>query len=91
MAENKLIRTATGKEFAEAWDGVSTIDGILRISIVGSTLDELHAVFRDPAETVTLTRIWDGQESVYTGYTNYMGVTRNMAGEMIVGLSPKEG
>lgn len=86
MAESKLIRTASGKEFREAWDGVSTIDGVLRISIVGSTLDEIHSVFRDPAETATLIRIWDDQESTYTGYTDYMGVTKNMAGEMIVAL-----
>lgn len=89
MPENKLIRTASGKEFKEAWDGVSTIDGALRISIVESTLDEVHQVFRDPAETATLTRVWDGQESVYTGFTDYRGVTKNMAGEIIVAMGPE--
>lgn len=89
MAENKVIRTASGKEFREAWDGVSTIDGVLRISLVDSTLDELHNVFRDPTETATLTRIWDGEESVYAGYTDYMGVTKNMSGELIVALGPE--
>lgn len=89
MAEDKVIRTASGKEFREAWDGVSTIDGVLRISIVGATLDEIHEAFRDPAETASLTRIWDGLESVYTGYTDYRGVTKNMSGELIVALGPE--
>lgn len=86
MAENKWIQTATGKRFAEAWDGVSTIDGVLRISIVGATLDEIHNVFRIPEETATLTRIWDGDEAVYSGYNDYMGTYKNMSGEIIVSL-----
>lgn len=89
MPENKLIRTASGKEFKEAWDGVSTIDGALRISIVDSTMDEVHQAFRDPAETATLTRVWDGQESIYTGFTEYRGITKNMAGEIIVAMGPE--
>lgn len=89
MPENKLIRTASGKEFKEAWDGVSTVDGALRISIVEATLDDVHDVFHDPTETAKLTRIWDGEESVYSGFTDYRGVTKNMAGEIIVALGPE--
>lgn len=85
--EQKIIRTATGQEFREAWDGVSTIDGVLRIAILDADADEVHNTFRDPAETATLTRIWDGIESVYTGFTKYRGYIENMNGEIIVSLS----
>lgn len=89
MDSNKTMRTATGKEFPEAWDGVSIIDGVLRIALVGVEIDVAHEVFKQPEETQTLTRIWDGQESVYTGYTDYRGFTKTVDGEIIVALGPE--
>lgn len=86
----KILRTATGKEFDILWDGPSTIDFTLRIAVVNSDMGTIFQVFSDPAETATLTRIWDGIESVYTGYTVFRGVDLQPNGEIIVSLNPEE-
>ena len=86
----KKIRTATGKEFDILWDGASTIDFTLRIAVVNSDMSTIFAVFSDPAETATLTRIWDGIESAYTGYTVFRGVDKQQSGEIIVALNPEQ-
>lgn len=86
---NKL-RTATGKEFDILWDGASTIDGALRFAVVNATLDQIHNTFKHPEETETLTRIQDGTESVYTGFTDYRGFDKKPDGEVVVALNPGE-
>lgn len=87
----KTLRTNTGKTLDIIWDGVSTIDYSLRIAVVNSDMDTIHAIFRDPDETAVLTRIDDGIESVYTGYTGYRGFDRKTDGEIVVALEPEEG
>jgi len=82
----RTIRTATGKDFDSTWDGVSTIDGALRFDVVNASLDEIHNTFKDPAETETLTRVEDGIESVYTGFTSYRGFHVEDDGAVIVTL-----
>ena len=83
------LRTATGREFDILWDGASTIDLTLRIAVVNSDMATIFAVFSDPAETATLTRVWDGIESVYTGYTVFRGVDLKPDGEIVVALNPE--
>lgn len=84
----KVLKTATGKEFDLLWDGVSTIDGSLRFAVVNSDMDTIHDTFKDPAETAVLTRVDDGIESVYTGYTGYRGFDRKADGEIVVAIDP---
>jgi hypothetical protein len=85
----KVLRTATGKEFDILWDGVSTIDFTLRFAVVNSDIATIFKAFSDPSETATLTRIWDGIESVYTGYTIFRGVDMAPDGEIVVSLNPE--
>lgn len=84
----KTLQTATGKEFDILWDGVSTIDGALRFAVVNADLDEIHNTFKLAEETETLTRIEDGIESVYTGYTAYRGFDKKVDGEIVVAIDP---
>ncbi len=84
----KTLRTAKGKTFDLLWDGVSTIDGALRFAVVNSDMDTVHNTFKDPKETATLTRVDDGIESVYTGYTAYRGFDRKVDGEIVVAIDP---
>jgi len=90
MNTDKTITTATGKVFTILWDGVAIIDGALRIAIIGATMLDLFTVFSNPAETATLTRSWDGIESVYTGYTIFKGIDLKPDGEIVVALNPEE-
>ena len=85
----KTIKTASGKEFEILWDGASTIDGSLRFAVVNATMAEIFAAFSDPAACATLTRLWDGKESVYTGYTQFRGVDLKPDGEIVVSLNPE--
>lgn len=85
----KVLRTAAGKEFDILWDGVSTIDFTLRFAVVNSDMATIFKVFSDPLETATLTRIWDGIESVYTGYTVFRGVDLKPDGEIVVSMNPE--
>lgn len=84
----KTLRTATGAEFDIIWDGASTIDGALRFAVVNSDLDTIHNTFKNPAACETLTRIDDGIESVYTGFTDYRGFDKKTDGEVVVCLNP---
>lgn len=88
----KTLRTATGKEFDILWDGASTIDFALRFAVVNSDIDTVHNTFKSREETHTLTRIEDGIESVYAGYTMYAGFRQEPYGnrEIIVTLAPEE-
>lgn len=85
----KKIKTATGKEFEILWDGVASIDGALRFAVINAPMAEIFETFSDPAECTTLTRIWDGVESVYTGYTRFRGVDRKIDGEIVVAIDPE--
>lgn len=88
--EQKTIETARGQVFRIAWDGISTIDGLLRIAILDADMDTVHETFKNPEETQTLTRTWDGVDSVYSGYTAYRGFTKSVTGEIIVALGAED-
>lgn len=83
----RTISTVSGKTFPELWDGISTIDGALRISIVDATVDDVHNAFKSPEETETLVRDIDGAQSVYTGFTKYRGFQVLASGEIVVTLT----
>ena len=54
------LRTATGAEFPISWIGVSDFDGSLRFEVLApADLPTLFTVFSDPAQTATLTRVYD--------------------------------
>lgn len=80
------IITATGLEFNVIWCGLSTIDHVLRFEIKGSTMQTVLETFTDSQETATLTQIFDELETVYTGYTLFVGVDMNRRGSIIVSL-----
>lgn len=82
----QLLITATGRVFNINWCGPSTIDLALRFEIVGSTMQEILAVFTNPEETQTLTHRFDENEAVYIGYTLFVGVDMRQSGKIIVSL-----
>lgn len=87
--DGKKLKMSTGTEFDILWDGVSTIDGTLRFAVVNATMAEIFAAFSDPHACSTLTRVWDGIESVYTGYTVFRGVDLKPDGEIVVSMNPE--
>lgn len=82
----KILRTASGQEFDLLWDGVA-FDGSLRLAIANADLDSIHNTFKLTSETARLTRLDDGIESVYTGFTGYRGFDLKPDGEVVVGLN----
>ena len=78
--------TASGKEFSVDWCGRSTIDFALRFEAVGSSMSELLTTFTDAEETATLTHVFDGHETVYTGFTIFKGVDLKPSGTIVVAL-----
>lgn len=80
----KLI-TATRREFSVKWCGVSAFDNALRFEVVNNTMTNILSTFMNPAETETLTYMFDENETVYTGYTQFKGVDQ-MRGSVIVSL-----
>ena len=80
------IITATGLEFNVIWCGLSTKDNALRFEVRGSTMSEVLATFTEPEETATLTYIFDEHETVYTGYTLFIGVDMKQRGTIVVSL-----
>ena len=83
----KLI-TATGKEFQIAWIGISELDGSLRFEVVGDVnMFALISTFIQPTETATLTRVWDGNERAFEGFTEFKGVDKKFGdGGIVVAL-----
>ena len=80
----KLI-TATRREFSVKWCGVSAFDNALRFEVVNNTMTNILSTFMNPAETETLTYMFDENETVYTNYTQFKGVDQ-MRGSVIVSL-----
>ena len=81
----KLI-TATKKEFSVKWCAVSTFDNALRFEVVNSPIANILSVVMNPEETETLTCVFDKDETVFTGYTQFKGV-EVMRGSVIVSLT----
>lgn len=87
----KTITTAAGKRFDADWCGVSFAN-TLYAALAGAGFEELLTVFLDEKETETLTFDDDGQRTVYTGYTRFLGLQLDQrTGFITVNLAPKEG
>ena len=84
------LRTASGAEFPISWIGVSDFDGSLRFEVLAEAgdLPNLFAVFSDPAQTATLTRVYDEDEKTYTGFTRFKGLEQMASGNVVVRLLP---
>ena len=82
----QTITTATGKTFNVAWCGASSIDYALRFEVVESTMQEVLAIFTNPSETNVITHVFDENETVYTGYTLFIGVDMRRNNKIIVSL-----
>lgn len=80
------IITATGLEFNIIWCGLSTIDFALRFELVGCTMQEALSTFTNPEETATLIHRFDENETVFSGYTLFIGVDMRQSGKIIVSL-----
>lgn len=77
----KVITTA-GTAIRVQMCGVSWL-GNLYINTVGHSLADLLAVFDDPAQTQSLTYDDDGRQTVYTGYTELLGLQKDIRTGMI--------
>lgn len=77
------IKTST-KEYSVIWDGVSSLDGLLRFQITGSTMPELLSTFTNAEETAKLD-VADSYETIrsYSGYTDFYGIVKNGNGFVI--------
>lgn len=77
------LKTTT-KEFDIIWDGVSDLDGLLRVKIVGSTMQELLTTFMDSEETEVL-EVADSSAVIrsYDGYTEFYGIAKNDRGYVV--------
>ena len=83
------LRTASGAEFPISWIGVSDFDGSLRFEVLApADLPTLFTVFSDPAQTATLTRVYDEDEKTYTGFTRFKGLEQMASGNVVVRLLP---
>lgn len=82
----KLI-TSNGEEFNLAWIGIANLDGALRFGIMDSNVADIFQCFSNPENCTRLTRIFDENELVYEGYTNFRGFVVNYDGTIVVTLS----
>ena len=82
------LQTAAGKSFPIEWVGIADFDGCLRFEVTAAAdhMPELFAVFSDPRETETLTRVFDEDERVFTGYTGFKGMDLKPSGNVVVAL-----
>lgn len=74
----KTLITATGKRLDVTGGAPSTIDGVLRFWTIGYSVSELNDIFDGkPSECATLTLDNDGIQTVFTGYSQYLGALRD--------------
>ncbi len=78
--------TANNTEFPISWIGVSDFDGSLRFEVLSNDMDVLYRIFTDPEHTKTLTRVFDGDEKTFEGYTAFKGIERMGTGSIVVRL-----
>ncbi len=83
-----LLKTAANKTYSIEWIGISDFDGCLRFEIIDAAdnMAELFATFTDPNETETLTRVFDEDERVFTGFTGFKGMDLKASGNVVVTL-----
>ena len=80
------LLTANNTEFPISWIGISDFDGSLRFEVLSDDIDALYRVFTDPRQTQTLTRVFDGDEKTFEGYTAFKGIERMGTGTIVVRL-----
>ena len=80
------LRTAQGFTLPINWIGISDFDGSLRFETSESDLNRLYSVFTDSAHTVTLTRVFDEDRRVFSGFTFFKGIERMASGNTVVRL-----
>ncbi len=78
--------TAQGTSFPLEWIGISDFDGSLRFETSDPDLDRLYSVFTDPAHTAALTRVFDEDRRVFSGFTFFKGIERMASGNIVVRL-----
>lgn len=78
-----IIRTATGKEYPAITAEIGSISGDLGILLSCTDIKTAFVIFSKTAETITLTRDWDGVQTVYEGYTKLTGVITSPRGVMV--------
>ena len=85
-----MIEIRTAKQFSIPvnWIGVSDFDGSLRFETPETDLSTLFSVFSDPANTITLTRIFDEDEKTFSGFTAFKGLERMGTGTTVIRLLP---
>ncbi len=79
--------TANGVSFPISWIGISDFDGSLRFEVLSDDMDVLDRVFTDPEHTKTLTRVFDGDEKSFEGFTVFKGIERMGTGSIVVRLN----
>lgn len=80
-----IIRTKSGKEYHILWDGIA-FDGILRFAVIDGDMKDIFNTFSDGNETETLTKVNDGQETVYSGFSVFYGATKDRTDSIVVAL-----
>lgn len=80
------VITETGKEFNVNWCGQATIDFVLRLEVVNSTMTNILSTFMNPVETAKLTHVFDENRAVYTGFTKFKGVDLKPNDAVVVSL-----
>ncbi len=83
-----ILRTNSNKEYPIEWIGIADFDGCLRFEVADAAdrMPELFAAFTDPAETETLTRVFDEDERVFTGFTGFKGMDLKPSGNLVIAL-----
>jgi len=83
-----ILRTNSQKEYPIEWIGIADFDGCLRFEVTDAAdrMPELFAAFSDPNETETLTRVFDEDERVFTGFTRFKGMDLKPSGNLVIAL-----
>lgn len=82
------VKTANGVLTEVTWVAVSNIDGALRFCVINPDAAQLFALFTEPENCTTITRVIDGEDmQVFEGYTVFRGIQINYDGTAIVSLS----
>ena len=78
------LLTANNTEFPISWIGISDFDGSLRFEVLSDDMNTLYNIFTDPEQTKALTRIFDGDEKSFEGFTVFKGIERMGTGNIVV-------
>lgn len=83
-----ILRLADGTEMEIAWIGVSELDGSLRFEVINGDMLTLVSLFYNPQNTAILTRVFDGSELTFEGFTSFKGVDKKFGnGNIVVALT----